>query len=306
MNDVSPKNVPSLTTPFTISWYGNNSPTYYNLHIVGGNGIDKTLSNLSVTSWTGTAKDSGLTAGNYAVSAQACNAKGCSASYAGVVNFTITDQGTSQTTSNTTTTTTTNSTALAPTLAQINVSPTNITTAQNFTVSWSGNNSPTSYSVKIDNITIPEGTATTWTGTPSSLGLMSGTHTISSQACNASGCSPWTGPFIITVTDPVSAAVSVTATVPTVSAPTLAQINVSPTVMSQSTPFSVSWGGDNSPTSYSVKIDSITIPEGGVTTWTGTPSSLGLSIGQHTISSQACNSAGCSAWSGVFIINVTN
>ncbi len=90
-----------------------------------------------------------------------------------------------------------------PTQAQLSVSPATVSTTQNFTVSWSGNNSPTTYNVKVDNTVLPQ-TGTTWTGTPASLGLSAGSHTIQAQACNISGCSPYTAVYTLTVTEIVT------------------------------------------------------------------------------------------------------
>lgn len=96
---------------------------------------------------------------------------------------------------------TSNPTAAAPTQTQLIVSPTTVSMNQNFTATWSGNNSPTSYNIKIDNTVYPQ-SGTTWTGTPVSLGLGAGSHTIQAQSCNIVGCSTYSGAYTVTVTGP--------------------------------------------------------------------------------------------------------
>lgn len=86
-----------------------------------------------------------------------------------------------------------------------------------FYMSWSGTNSPTSYSLKIDDTLIPQGTATTWNGTPASLGLAAGNHTFSVKACNSAGCG-MSQIVTRTVTEPVITAPAPTTT--TVTPPT--------------------------------------------------------------------------------------
>lgn len=98
----------------------------------------------------------------------------------------------------------TTSTVSSPTSAQINLNPTSVAANSNFTVSWSGNNSPASYNVKIDSTILNVGGATTWTGTPASLGLGAGNHAFSVQACDSTGtpggCSVWSGTMYLVVT----------------------------------------------------------------------------------------------------------
>lgn len=71
-------------------------------------------------------------------------------------------------------------------------------------VSWSGNNSPTSYRLKINGVEKDMGTATSWSGPVASLGLGAGTHTFYVQACNSAGCGNWDGPYFLTIQGPVA------------------------------------------------------------------------------------------------------
>lgn len=91
-----------------------------------------------------------------------------------------------------------------PTTAQLTLSQTTVSTLTNFSANWSGNNGPTRYTVRVNNTELPQGTNTTWTGTPASLGLAAGVHLISVQACNVVGCSVWSGVTQLTVTNPVT------------------------------------------------------------------------------------------------------
>lgn len=93
--------------------------------------------------------------------------------------------------------------AAAPTQTQLTVTPTSLSTTQNFTVTWSANNSPTSYNVKVGGTIYPQ-TGTSWTGTPASLGLSAGSHLIQVQACNIVGCSTYSAAATITVTEPAT------------------------------------------------------------------------------------------------------
>ena len=70
-------------------------------------------------------------------------------------------------------------------VASLSLSPSQVREDVSFTATWSGTNSPTYYEV----IGVNMGLTTSWSGTPMSLGLVPGPHTISVQACNTAGCS---------------------------------------------------------------------------------------------------------------------
>ncbi len=100
--------------------------------------------------------------------------------------------------------------AVAPTTAAITLSPTSVATTGTFTASWSGNNSPAGYNVKVNSTTYSQSSATIWTGTPTSLGLAAGTHYFYVQACNAIGCSPWSSVATLIVTTPSTTSATTT------------------------------------------------------------------------------------------------
>jgi hypothetical protein len=166
-----------------------------------------------------------------------------------------------------------------PTTATINIDPTSVLTTDMFNASWSGNNSPTSYVVKVDTIEYAMGLLTSWSGKPADLSLGVGVHNFYVKACNAGGCSAYSPAKTLTVTTPV---------------PTTATIDLSPTSVSQSLNFTASWSGNNLPTSYVVKVDIAENDMGPATSWTGTPDSLGLAVGNHNFYVKACNAFGCS------------
>jgi hypothetical protein len=94
--------------------------------------------------------------------------------------------------------------ATAPSVAEINLNKSTALTTENFTATWSGNNSPTSYNVRIESNTANMGSATNWTGVPSDLGLGVGSYKFYAQACNSAGCSPWSSYKTLNVTAPLS------------------------------------------------------------------------------------------------------
>ena len=260
---------------FTASWSSNNEPTSYKIR-AGSKEFDMGMS----INWTGTPDSLGLGLGVHPVSVQACNSFGCSP-WSGIVNLNVT-----------------NSSVIPPTTSSVNVTQYYPYTSvlDNITATWTGNNSPTSYNVKVNGVVYDMGNLTTWMGTPTSFGLTPGTHYLYSQACNEGGCSPWSVPVIFTVTGAA----------PT---PTTATITVSPSSVQPTDNITVVWSGNNSPTNYNVMVDSKVYNAGtyfGDGVWTGTPASVGLTPGIHKLYSQACNSGGCSEWSAPATFTVTD
>ncbi len=261
--NLSPSSVPNNNS-FTAFWSGNNSPTSFDVRV-----DSTTIYSGSADSWSGTPDSLSLSVGNYSITARACNIAGCSG-WSSVKTLTVT--------------------SAAPTSASISLSPTSLLTTGDFTASWSGNNVPTKYWVKVGASEYDMGTLTSWSGKPSDLSLSAGTHSFSVKACNSGGCSAYSPTKTLTVTSP---------------APTSASISLSPSSVPSNSDFTASWSGDSSPTSYNVKVNSDTVDMGPSTSWTGTPEGLGLGTGNHSISVQACNSYGCSPWSGVKTLTVT-
>lgn len=92
----------------------------------------------------------------------------------------------------------------APTSASLSLSSTFGPPARPFTISWSGNNSPTEYFYKIDSgVETSLGAVTSVVVTADDFEWESGsTHTLAVKACNSFGCSPYTGTQSYTVTPP--------------------------------------------------------------------------------------------------------
>ena len=174
--------------------------------------------------------------GSYPVTVQACNLAGC-----------IWSLGTSLTVTSATP---------PPVSASISLSTNSVAEGTSFTATWTGDNSPTSYNVKVDSTPYPMGATTAWTGTPAGLSLTAGnTYSISVQACNAGGCSIYSPAKTLTVTAPVPA-------------PTTATLNLSVSTVVQNMNFTGTWTGDNSPTGYNIDIDGTMYPMGSASTWT--------------------------------------
>ncbi len=273
--NLSPTSVVS-TNNFSASWSGDNGASTYKVK-VGTIEFDMG----AATSWTGTPDSLGLAVGNHNFYVKACNAYGCSP-YSSAKTLTVTTS--------------------APTTSWLSLSETSISTLGTLSASWSGNNSPSTYNLKLDGSILAMDTMTSWTGTPESIGLTVGTHYIYSQACNAYGCSPWGTPSTLKVTASSTSLV----VDPVTEAPKIASIAISPNSVSKIGNFTATWSGNNSPASYTVKVGSAEFDMGGVTSWTGTPESLGLAEGSHSVSVKACNYYGCSPWSAIVPLQVTN
>ncbi|MHB1118004.1 MAG: hypothetical protein ACYCZ7_00525 [Minisyncoccota bacterium] len=163
----------------------------------------------------------------------------------------------------------------APTSVSVSVSPSSVVTDKSFTASWGATNA-TSYTLSLGGVTADMGSATSWTGTPASLGLTAGTYTLGVTACNTGGCT--TGSTSFTVTAPV--------------APTTVSVSVSPSPVQTAKSFTATWTGNNNPTNYILTLNGLTYDIGSGTSWTGTPDSLALPPGTYTLSVEARNSAG--------------
>lgn len=278
------------TTPFTLSWGGSNNPTSYNIKI--DNLVLNGLSASGSTVWSNTVASLGLpnTYGLHTVAIQACNAAGCSDwSWSPFFQFLVTSDAAV-------------ASSTAPTTSSVDI--TGLTNGgvlknTNFTITWSGNNNPSYYNLKIDTRVIENVTSLSWTGTAASLDLTNSLHTVYVQACNARGCSPWSpspqATFIVTE-DPAVLASS--------AAPTSSSVDLNTRTIALNSSFTATWTGNNNPTSYDLLFDnsrSLTVTG---TTWTGTPASLSLSTGSHTIAARACNARGCSSYSYTVGFNV--
>jgi predicted heme/steroid binding protein len=269
--DVGPSTVPVEGT-LTASWSGNNSPTYYTIRLDGST----IYASVPETYWTGSPAMLEWHAGPHKVAVQACNVFGCSDWSADkVIDVTGAVVGT------------------APTTADINIrlAPEYILTPINgFCANWSGNNSPTNYNIKVGSTVYIMGGADNWCGTPSQLGLTDGSYSVYVQACNLSGCGPWSSAKPLVV-------------YPIATPPTVSNIWVDKPSVTATDTITVKWDGNNVPNGYNVMVDSLIYNVGASTMWKGTPDSIGLGVGVHTLKSQACNSGGCSPWSSEITVS---
>ena len=258
----------AITENFNMSWSTDTDATSYNIRL---NNIVSSMG--SAVSWTGTPSSLGLSVGTHSVYFQGCNSDGCD-DWSKPITLVVLSES-------------------APTSAWLSLDSVYVLPGNDFTASWSGNSNATAYNLKIDNTVHSMGPATSWTGSPNSLGLASGAHTIYAQACNNNGCGSWSPPIVLTVADSDSSIITQSATV----APTLASVEVGLNSVAPNGNLTISWSGNNNSTNYNLKIDGINYPMGPATSWTNTPNSLGLVLGSHNVSVQACNAIGCSPWS---------
>ena len=114
-----------------------------------------------------------------------------------------------------------------PADANINISSNSVAKNVKFSMNWSADNSPVFYKVKVDSNEYNMGAAESWEGTPSDLSLNVGSHTISLQACNNSGCGEWSKVKTLTVGEAVDLT-KVTSTTPSTSG--LTSLNTTATV----------------------------------------------------------------------------
>ncbi|MEY2153047.1 hypothetical protein AB7849_19235 [Rhodanobacter sp. 115] len=272
---VVPIPVPTLSVPgtsstgsATVSWTAASPVTGYILQQSGNGGTSWS----TVYSGTGTSMAlSNLGNGNYTYQVQACNDTAgdsvCTA-WARGGTLVVTHPPTS-----------------APGLS---VPGTNSTGS--YTVNWSPVSTATSYTLQQS--VNGGGWTTVYSGAGTGFGLSgegNGTYAYRVQACNAGGCSGWSGTGTSTVTHPPASA-------PGLSVPG----------SSSTGSYTVSWGGDSTATSYTLQQSS----NGGSSWGTaysggGTSDAIsGIGDGTYTYRVQACNAGGCGPWSGTGTIKV--
>ncbi|GGA16898.1 hypothetical protein [Dyella nitratireducens] len=245
----------SSTGTYIVDWSGNNEATSYTVQMQVNGGAWTT-----VQTGTGTAYDAtGQTDATYSYRVESCNVGGCSGW------------------SNTVTTSVLLPPASAPSLSGGGTS-----NSGSYGVSWSGVATATSYNLQ-ENVngggwtTVQSNSATSW----STSGRGDGTYQYQVQACNASGCGPWSN----VVTETVSLVPSTPSISTSLSGPNGKWV------------VHVSWSSTNA-TSYTLMMKQGTgsaskIYSGSATTW----SQLYTTEAQLQFQVQACNSVGCSAWS---------
>jgi YD repeat-containing protein len=253
---------PTLTAPannttgaYTVSWSAITDATSYTLQEQINSGAWSTVQTGASLSWAASGKGNGT----YGYQVQACNSANCgpwSAMATTVVSLPP---------------------ASAPT-----VSVPSTSSSGGYTVSWTGVATATSYTLQEQ---VNGGSWTTiQTGSAISRAISgkgNGTYGYRAQACNSSGCGPWSGTDAIVVTHPPASA-------PTVSAP----------ASSSTGSYTVSWTAVSTATSYTLQEQ----VNGGA--WTTTYSGAGTSKaisgkgnGTYGYHVRACNVGGCSAWS---------
>jgi len=199
---------------------------------------------------------------------QACNSSGCSAwSVAGTVTVSIPPIP-----------------ASAPVLSAPSVSYTG-----GYTVSWGGVSGATSYTLQEQVNGGGWSTAQANGSTSWSTGSRgAGSYGYRAQACNVTGCGPWSGTGTVVVTAPTSA--------PGLSVP----------ANNATGSYAVSWSGVTGATSYTLQKQ---VNGGG---WSTVQSSTaaswnasGQTNGSYGYRVQACDPVGCGPWSGVGTTVVT-
>jgi len=266
-----PASAPSLSVPassgtgsYTVSWGSVATATSYTLQISSNGGNTwSTATSGSATSWGA----SGQGNGSYSYRVQACNVGGCGP-WSGTGTTTV---------------------LLPPASAPGLSVPANSSTGS-YTVSWGSVATATSYTlqISIDSggwSTVQSSGATSW----GASGQATGTYGYRVQACNASGCGPWSGTGTTNVLLPPGSA-------PSLSVPG----------SSTNGSYTVSWGAVATASSYTLQ-ESIngggwsTVQSGSATSW-GTS---GRGDGSYGYRVQACNASGCGPWSGTGTVSVT-
>lgn len=247
----------SSTGTYIVSWSGNNEATYYVVQMqINGGGWSE------VQRGTGTAYDAtGQTNATYSYRVEGCNVGGCSGW------------------SNTVTTSVLLPPGSAPSLSGGGTSNTG-----SYGLSWSGVATATSYTLQESvngggwsNVQ-SNNPATSW----STSGRGSGNYRYQVQACNGSGCGPWSNVVTETV----------------LLIPATPTITVKQTLGGKVINVTVTWTAVPNATSYAVRELSggtyTQVYSGSSTSWSG----IYLYGPLRSFNVQACNSSGCSPWSG--------
>ncbi|MBD8874360.1 hypothetical protein [Rhodanobacter sp. DHB23] len=265
-----PASAPTLTVPassttgsYTVSWGAVSTATSYTLQLSSNGGSTwSTAYNGSATSWGA----SGQGNGSYVYRVEACNVGGCSA---------WSSSGTT--------------TVLLPPASAPSLSVPASNATGSYSVSWSAVGTATSYTLQrsIDSggwSTVQSSSATSWAAS----GQATGTYAYQVQACNASGCGPWSGTGTTNVLLPPASA-------PSLSVP----------ASSSTGSYTVSWGAVATAASYTLQENAnsagwSTVQSSSATSW----STSGRGNGSYAYQVQACNASGCGPWSGAGTVAV--
>lgn len=266
-----PSPAPSISAPgsnttgsYGISWNSNATATYYQLWQLNPGSGWAVVQSTGATSWS----VSGKTSGNYQYYVTACNASGCSAASA----------------------TATVTVLLPPASAPSPSVPSNSTNGS-YTVSWNAVTDGASYTLQ-ESVngggwaTVQANGATAW----STGGRGNASYGYRVQACNASGCGPWSGTATVTVLLPP---------------PAPAWVQAPSYVHGQQ--YYITWASSSTATSYNVIRKNL--DNGNTAVYTSTSATtVTIPIPGATQSiqwgAQACNASGCSGTTNA--PNITN
>ncbi|MEY2168377.1 MULTISPECIES: hypothetical protein [unclassified Rhodanobacter] len=264
-----PTSAPSLSVPvsstngnYTVSWGGVATATSYTLQESVNGGSWSTVQSNGNGSWS----TSGRGNGSYGYRVQACNVGGCGP-WSGTGTTTV----------------------LLPPAGAPSLSVPASSTTGSYTVSWGGVATATSYTlqISIDSggwSTVQSSGAASW----GASGQATGAYAYRVQACNASGCGPWSGTGTTNVLLPPGSA-------PSLSVPG----------SSTNGSYTVSWGAVATASSYTLQESAngggwSTVQSSNATSW-GTS---GRGDGSYAYRVQACNASGCGPWSGAGTVAV--
>lgn len=258
----------------TVSWPASSTATSYTLqHRLGAGGWSTAYSGSSIS--TSVAEG---TTGSYTYQVQACNATGCSGfTLSSAVVVTIPP-------------------ASAPTLT---VPSTNSTGS--YTVNWGAVTAATSYTLQEE---VNGGAWTTIQGSSATSkalsGKGSGSYGYRVQACNVGGCGPWSGTGTVTVTLIPATPAGLIATIEMTNlsgSGLLASAGiVTPQARRYAYNLSASWAASTGATSYNFQYcqnGGACVTRSGSTTSVAPFAVTGTA---YTVSVQACNASGCSAY----------
>ncbi|NYE30634.1 YD repeat-containing protein [Rhodanobacter sp. K2T2] len=266
-----PAGAPTLNVPtsanvsyYTVSWSAVSGATSYTLQEQVNGGAWATVQNSAATSWAATGKSNNT----YGYRVQACNSSGCGAwSVTASVTVAIPPIP-----------------ASAPALSVPSASYTG-----GYTISWGGVSAATSYTLQ-EQVngggwsTVQASASASW----STASRGAGSYGYRVQACNVSGCGPWSGTGTVTVTAPTAA--------PALSAP----------ATNATGSYTVSWGGVTGASAYLLQQQ---VNGGG---WTTLQNSAAASLavsgetnGSYGYRVQACDAVGCGPFSGTATTVVT-
>ncbi|KAA0071687.1 RHS repeat protein [Rhodanobacter sp. T12-5] len=258
-----PANAPVLSAPssnitgsYTVSWTAVSHASNYVLQQQTNGGSWATIQTSAATSWIA----SGKTNGSYGYRSQACNAGGCGPW------------------SNTSVTTV----ALPPSSAPSLSVPGSSTTGR-YTASWTAVSSASSYTLQQQTnggawTVAQTGATRSWAASSKP----SGSYGYKVQACNASGCGPWSGVGTVVVALPPVEPSSVTA----------------PSYV-HGVQYYVSWPAVTTATAYNVLRSNLDTGGSSIVATTSATSATMQAPGSTEIlryAVRACNASGCSAY----------